>query len=223
MVFTLDAVHSGQLPLHQWVRMGSNTPGLWQWRQRRRGRPAGGAATASWRRLADGTRQKPAHTVVTRSVAAAATCGQPAARAAMEAREEGTAEPQEPRFKAPPPRKPVAPPPPKFSEPPAEPAAAGAEAQAGDGGSEQDGDQDQAAAGSKPPPPRFAAPPPRQPGAANAAKAAAVAAARAAQHATPAQRERMVMEAAANVSGRGAGGCGRLGGHTVLAAVARFV
>lgn len=117
----------------------------------------------------------------------------------MEPREEGTAEPQEPQFKAPPPRKPVAPPP-KFGEPVSEPAAA--VAQEGDGGDAQAGEQGQAggAAGDKPPPPRFAAPPPRQPGAADAAKAAAVAAARAAQHATPAQRERMVMEAAANVS-----------------------
>ncbi|PRW44332.1 Kanadaptin isoform B [Chlorella sorokiniana] len=125
-------------------------------------------------------------------------CSWPAS-AEMEAREEGAAEAQEPQFKAPPPRKPIAPPP-KFGEPAPEPAAAGAEPQGDDAGNEQAGEQDQAgaAAGSKPPPPRFAAPPPRVPGAANAAKAAAVAAARAAQHATPAQRERMVMEAAAN-------------------------
>lgn len=109
---------------------------------------------------------------------------------------------EQPEFKMPAPRRP----PPRFSEPAAagsaareqgsEPAAAGSATEPSDGADQAHGARRPLAAA---PPPKFAAPPPREPGR-DAAKAAAVAAARAAQHATPAQRERIIMEAAANVS-----------------------
>ena len=66
------------------------------------------------------------------------------------------------------------------------------------------------------PPPKFGEPPAARPptgSGAEAARAAALVAARAAQHAVPAQRERMVMEAAANVSSGWRTTCGLPGPH----------
>jgi hypothetical protein len=121
---------------------------------------------------------------------------------------EASAQAEDQGFKAPAPRRPAAPPP-RFAAPDegqqdAQPAAT----EAGDAPTDASGGQGTGFRPAAPPPkcaapplpPKFAAPPARSAGAAEAAKAAAVAAARAAQHATPAQRERLIMEAASNVS-----------------------
>ena len=111
-------------------------------------------------------------------------------------------------FKVLAPRRPAAPPP-RFSpltgeQQDAQPAAMQVEDASTDAANGQETGTRPAAPPPKfaapPLPPKFAAPPARTAGAAEAAKAAAVAAARAAQHATPAQRERLIMEAASNVS-----------------------
>eukprot|EP00887_Chlorella_sp_A99_P004998 scaffold4.g4998.t1 len=100
-------------------------------------------------------------------------------------------------FKEPLPRKPA---PPKFGEVPISDAEAIGGEQQPPAAYPMDAEDDASKQRREPPPPpKFAALPARPTAAgADATRAAAMAAARAAQHATPAQRERMVMEAAAN-------------------------